>query len=61
MIYTPKSEKDFAGITCLQSEKYHYVFGITKSNKENHVVLARTENGETKILASKKLDGDASI
>jgi len=61
MDYTPASDKDFAGITCLQSENFHYVFGITKSGNDNHLVLARTEKGETKILASKKLEKNAAI
>src|SRR5690606_15269757 len=56
MDYQPSSEKDFAGITCLQSENFHYVFGITKSGNDSHLVLARTEKGETKVLASKKIE-----
>ncbi|GAB3026566.1 glycoside hydrolase family 43 protein [Niabella terrae] len=40
--FQPLSEKDIAGITCLQSESYHYVFGLTKKGIENYLVLART-------------------
>ncbi|WP_161889505.1 glycoside hydrolase family 43 protein [Pontibacter russatus] len=54
--YMPKSEKDLAGIACYQSEKFNYVFGITKKGKDSYLVLARTEKGDTKILASEKID-----
>lgn len=55
MDYTPGSEKDFAGITCLQSEKFNYVLGVTKSNNEYYIQLERTENGITKVIAQQKL------
>ena len=54
--YAPKSEKDLAGITCYQSEKFNYVFGITKKGSDNYLVLARTEKGNTTVLASEKID-----
>ena len=54
--YVPTSEKDLAGITCLQSENFHYVMGITKSKEDYYLLLARTEKGETKIIASQKID-----
>lgn len=68
MSYTPKSEKDFAGITCYQSEDFNYVFGVTKKGKDYHLVLARTERkkqrnfqgqnnpAETSIIGSTKID-----
>jgi alpha-N-arabinofuranosidase len=56
MDYTPGSEKDFAGITCLQSEKFNYVLGVTKSENEYYMRLERTENGITKVLAQQKLN-----
>lgn len=31
--YVPRTEKDLAGITCYQSEKFNYVFGVTKKQK----------------------------
>jgi xylan 1,4-beta-xylosidase len=61
MVYMPSSEKDLAGITCLQSENFNYVFGITKSGNENYLLLARTEKGETKVLASKKLEANSAV
>lgn len=54
--YTPKTEKDLAGLVCYQKESYNYVFGITKKDKEHYIVLQRTENGKSTILASEKID-----
>lgn len=54
--YTPASEKDLAGIACYQSEKFNYVFGITKSGTDHYLVLARTEKGVTRVIASEKID-----
>lgn len=54
--YTPTSDKDLAGIACYQSEKFNYVFGITKKGKDNYLVLARTEKGVTTIIAREKID-----
>lgn len=54
--YAPKSEKDLAGITCVQSERFNYVFGVTKKNKEFYLVLERTERGVSKVLASTKVE-----
>lgn len=54
--YKPESEKDLAGITAVQSEKFNYVFGITQKDKKYFLVLERTENGSSKILDSKEID-----
>lgn len=54
--YTPKSEKDLAGITCVQSERFNYVFGVTRKDKDFYLVLERTERGKSKVLASTKID-----
>ncbi|GEN66178.1 glycoside hydrolase family 43 protein [Chryseobacterium rhizosphaerae] len=53
--FKPKSEKELAGITCYQSEKFNYVFGITKKDKDFYIVLERTEKGESKLIASEKI------
>jgi len=45
-----------AGITCLQNEKFNYVFGITKKGNDTYILLERTEKGESKIIASTKID-----
>src|SRR5690606_3333815 len=55
MTYEPRSEKDLAGITALQSETFNYVFGVTKKANKNYLVLQRTEKGASKILAAKEI------
>ena len=54
--YNPQTDKELAGLSCYQSEKFNYVFGVTKSGTDNYLVLARTERGLTKIIASEKID-----
>jgi alpha-N-arabinofuranosidase len=49
--YTPESETDLAGIVCLQSERFNYVFGITKKENRYYLLLEKTEKGQSKILA----------
>ncbi|WP_196938049.1 glycoside hydrolase family 43 protein [Sphingobacterium pedocola] len=61
MDYTPRSEMDFAGLTCLQSETFNYVFGVTKSDGNYYLVLERTEKGLSKIVARTKLDEAGKI
>ena len=64
MDYQPASASDLAGIVCYQSEAFNYVFGITKKDKDNYIVLVRTERkgrGEdaqtvSTIIASEKID-----
>jgi alpha-N-arabinofuranosidase len=54
--FKPLSEKDLAGITCLQSEKFNYVFGITRKADAFYLLLERTEKAQSKIIASVKVD-----
>ena len=62
MEYIPGSEKDLAGLVCLQNEKSNYVFGITKKDGEYYILLERSEwpgrVGEHKsnLLASEKIE-----
>lgn len=56
MKFTPKSENELAGITCYQSERFNYVFGITKKDKDFYILLQRTEKGQSTIIASEKMD-----
>ena len=51
-----KTEKDLAGITCVQSERFNYVFGITKKDKDFYLLLQRTARGKSTIVASTKID-----
>ncbi len=60
--YKPESEKELAGIVALQSERYNYVFGITKKGADYYILLERTagkfrsHETESKIVASAKID-----
>ncbi|HSD07515.1 MAG TPA: glycoside hydrolase family 43 protein [Flavobacterium sp.] len=54
--YKPASEKDLAGIVCLQNEKFNYVFGVTKKGNDTYILLERTEKGTSKIIANAKID-----
>ena len=61
MEYKPASSKDLAGITCYQNERFNYLFGITRKDGDYHILLQRTEEGTSKVLASKKIDLDNPI
>ena len=62
MTYKPRSEKDMAGITCLQNEGSNYVFGITKIGNDYMLLLERNwwpgRQGEkfSEIIATTKID-----
>jgi xylan 1,4-beta-xylosidase len=62
--FKPQSEKELAGITCVQSESFHYIFGVTKKGNDYVLVLERTEAEGTgrnrtvksQIIASTQID-----
>ena len=60
--YKPETEKDLAGIVALQSERFNYVFGITKKGADYYILLERTSGKprsrevESKIVASTRID-----
>ncbi|MDR3219924.1 MAG: glycoside hydrolase family 43 protein [Dysgonamonadaceae bacterium] len=56
LYYKPASEKDLAGMVCYQKETFNYVLGITKYEDGYYVVLKRTANGESTIVASDKIE-----
>jgi len=62
MNYKPETEKELAGIVALQSERFNYVFGITKKGADYYILLERTagkvrsRETESKIVASAKID-----
>jgi xylan 1,4-beta-xylosidase len=56
LTFNPRSENDLAGIACYQSERFNYVFGITRKGNDTYLLLERTERGRSKILASTKID-----
>lgn len=59
--FKPKSQKDLAGITCYQNEKFNYVFGLTKKDKDFYLVLERTEKGNSKLISSEKISLSKNI
>jgi len=59
--YKPSSSKDFAGITCYQSEGFNYVFGLTKKDNDYYIVLAKTARRETSIADSKMIKVNTPI
>lgn len=52
MAYIPKSEKDLAGIVCLQNENFNYVFGVTKKDKDYYLLLERNHKTEGSTMVS---------
>ncbi|MCH7396631.1 glycoside hydrolase family 43 protein [Belliella sp. DSM 107340] len=64
MDFKPQSEKELAGIVCVQNEAFNYVFGVTKVGNDFILLLERTEGKgmgrnrsvDSKILASTKID-----
>ena len=54
--YKPSSEKELAGMVCYQSERFHYLFGVTRKGKQDYLVLQRTEKGFSTIMASTPID-----
>ncbi len=62
MEYKPGSEKDLAGIVCLQSEASNYVFGITRKGDDYILLLERNERKDrsrevsSRIVTSTKID-----
>ncbi|QEK50425.1 glycoside hydrolase family 43 protein [Pedobacter aquae] len=59
--FKPQSEKNLAGIVCLQNEKFNYVFGITTNGKDRYLVLQRTEKGKSIILSSEKISAKGVV
>lgn len=53
--YKPKTDNELAGITCYQNERFNFVLGITRKEKDTYLVLERTEKGETTLLAQTKI------
>lgn len=54
--YKPASEKELAGMVCYQSERFFYLFGITRKGNQDYLVLQRTERGASTIIASTSID-----
>ena len=54
--YKPVSEKDLSGMVCYQSERFYYLFGITRKGEQDYLVLQRTEREASTILVSTPIE-----
>ncbi|MFI8378185.1 glycoside hydrolase family 43 protein [Leeuwenhoekiella sp. NPDC079379] len=61
LTFNPKSEKELAGLVCLQNEGFNYVFGVTKNGNKNHLLLERTENGKSTLIASVAIENTTNL
>ncbi|MBS9522724.1 glycoside hydrolase family 43 protein [Litoribacter alkaliphilus] len=61
LAYEPQNQNELAGISAVQSEKFNYVFGVTNVNGEKYIVLERTEDGESQIVKSERVNYDGTI
>ncbi len=61
MDFRPENSNECAGITFYQSEKFHYLLGVTKRNKDYVVFLERVENGKSTLIASEVVDMKSGI
>lgn len=59
--YKPRSEKDLAGMVCYQSERFYYLFGITKKGDQDYLLLERTERGTSTTLATAPIRTDKPV
>lgn len=59
--YKPKTDNELAGITCYQNERFNFVLGITRKEKDFYLVLERTEKGETTLLAQAKIESGRPV
>lgn len=61
LLFQPSGENELAGLACYQSERFHYVFGVTKKGKETHILLQRTEKGNSTTVASEQVDASKPL
>lgn len=61
MDYRAKTSNELAGITCYQNERYNYVFGITKKEKSDYLILERTEKGKSILVGEVKIEAEKPI
>jgi len=59
--HKPASEKELAGMVCYQSERFYYLFGITRKGNQDYLVLQRTERGVSTLLASTPVDAEKPL
>lgn len=61
MDYKPRDERELAGLVCYQNESFNYVFGVTKKAADYYLILERTENGKSTVMASEKINVNQSL
>jgi len=69
MDYQPASASELAGVVCYQSESFNYVFGVTRKDNDNCIVLVRTERKDRRpdsqqistVVASGKIDASNPV
>ena len=59
--FKPKNNEECAGMTFYQSEKFHYLFGITRQDKDYVIFLERVENGKSTLIASENIDMKSGV
>ncbi len=55
MHFTPKSEKELAGMAYFQNDKNYFVIGKTLKNNKQVIILQRSINGLTSVIAEKEI------
>lgn len=61
LTYKPANQMELAGIVCLQSESFNYVFGVTRKDGDYYMVLQKTQAGESTLVASEQIDLNGSV
>ncbi len=63
MEYKPKNEKDFAGITCYQNERYHYVFPVSLKKGERLLpdTAKNRKKGQASVLGEVKIETEKPV
>ncbi len=56
----PVGDSTTAGLALFQSETQHYVFGVRRSEESTTLILERTHNGRTAIVASTPLPAEVT-
>lgn len=59
--FTPQQEQDLAGLAVFQNEKHHFVIGKTLLDGRPVIVLFRTADGQSTMVATTPLKTDDSI
>ncbi|SDF03361.1 alpha-N-arabinofuranosidase [Pricia antarctica] len=61
MQYTPKTEKDMAGVTAYQNEGSNFVFGLTKKGKDTYLVLQKNSRPDRRGSTNSEIIGSTKI